>query len=150
MRQAKRLPYSVAWSCRLHQATRPMLSAGDTNYDRRHVLHIDEGIIKLRTGKVGKIDYIIGNLSDSAADFFAGSHVQFDSFSSASLKDASNGRVWLQDGFLLGKQAGTGDPRKNDSEKKCVSFHNELLLRDCQTICEQIITRNGRSLGEAS
>jgi hypothetical protein len=119
-----------------------LLSAGDTNYDRRHVLHIDEGIIKLGTGKAGKIDDIIGNLSDFAADFFAGSHVQFDSFSSASLKDARNGRVWLQDGFLLGEQAGTGRRRKNNSEKKCVSFHNEVLLRDCRAICEQIIARH--------
>jgi hypothetical protein len=46
---------------------------------------------------MGKIDDIVGDLSDFASDFFSRSQVQLDSFSGIALKDAEYGRIRLDD-----------------------------------------------------
>ena len=85
-----------------------MLSAGDANYDRRNIFHIDERVEIFRAGQIRKVDDTVSHLSDFAAQFFSRSQVQLGRFARAALKDASNACISLQAGFVLSERAGTG------------------------------------------
>jgi hypothetical protein len=85
-----------------------VLSAGDANYDRRNIFHIDERVEIFRAGQIRKVDDTVSHLSDFAAQFFSRSQVQLGRFARAALKDASNACISLQAGFVLSERAGTG------------------------------------------
>ena len=53
-----------------------------------------------------KMDDIVGNLFDPAADFLSRIQVQLDSFAGAALEDADDGRVGLQTDLILSEQIG--------------------------------------------
>ena len=65
--------------------------------------------------------------------------MQVDRFGRAALKNAGNGRVGLQCGFILSQLASAGYCRGDDSNKKRVAFHNPLVLRDFCSIGKQIM-----------
>ncbi len=90
--------------------TDELLSAGDANYDRRNIFHIDERVeIRLgrctcppavfRARQIRKVDDIVSHLGDFAAHFFSRSQVQLDRFAHTALKDASDACLSLQDWF---------------------------------------------------
>jgi hypothetical protein len=118
-----------------------LLSAGDTNYDRRNILHIDERVEIFRACQIRKVDDIISHLGDFASHFFSRSQMQLDRFARAALKDARHGRVRLQSGFVLRQRAGEGCRGEDDSNKKRVGFHNPVVLRDFWSIGQQIIAQ---------
>jgi len=64
------------------------------------------------------MDDVFSDSCQFAAHFFSGSETQLDSFAGAALKKAEDGGVWLQDGFFLGEQIGTGNRRDDDSDNK--------------------------------
>jgi hypothetical protein len=64
--------------------------------------------------------------------------VQLDSFAGAALKDAQHARIRLQGGLFLSEQTGAGHRRNNESKTR-ITFHDEVVLRDFRSICEQII-----------
>jgi len=71
------------------------LFAADSNYDRRNIFHIDEGVEILRAGQIRKMDDAVGHLRDFASHFFSRSQMQLNRFARTPLKDASNRRVSL-------------------------------------------------------
>lgn len=94
-----------------------VLSAGDANYDRRNIFHIDE-CVEIRLGRctcppavfparqIRKVDDTVSHLGDSADHFFSRSQVQLDRLARAALKDASDACISLQAGFVLSERAG--------------------------------------------
>jgi len=91
---------------------------------------------------MGKIDNIVGDLSDFASDFFSRSQVQLDSFSGVSLKDAEYGRIRLDGSFFLREQAGARERCNDDnSEKEVNGVSYRLVLGHFRAICEQIMIR---------
>jgi len=67
---------------------------------------------------MGKKDDVVGYLADSSSYLFSRSQVQLDSFTRVALKETEYSRIRLERGSFLRQQAGTGDRRNNDSEKK--------------------------------
>src|SRR5262245_45516169 len=124
-------------TCLLQQS----LSPSHTNDYRRNIFHIHESVEVFRASKIGEMNDVVRYLCEFAAHFLSRSQVQFDTFTCAPLKKADHGRVRLQGGFLLGKRAGTGYGPNDDSNKKRVAFHNQLLLDDCSSVYEQIIAK---------
>jgi len=104
-----------------------LLSAGHANYNGRDIFHIDERIEKFRARQIRKMDDAVGNLRDFASHVFARSQVQLHTLADGSLKDAEDGRIRLQGNFFLGEQTGAGHRRKDDSKKKRVTFHDQLV-----------------------
>ena len=85
-----------------------MLSAGDANYDRRNVFHINERVEIFRAGQIRKVDDIVSHLRDFASHFFSGPQVQLHTFTGTALKDTGDARISLQAGFVLGQRDGAG------------------------------------------
>jgi hypothetical protein len=83
------------------------LSAARSNHDCCNVFPIDEGIEKFCASQMRKMDDIVGNLFDPAANFLSRIQVQLDSFASGALQDANDGRVGLQTDLILSGQTGT-------------------------------------------
>jgi len=83
------------------------LSAARSNHDCCNVFPIDEGIEKFCASQMRKMDDIVGNLFDPAANFLSRIQVQLDSFAGAALEDANDGRVGLQTDLILSGQTGT-------------------------------------------
>ena len=97
---------------------RQWLSAADTNHHGRNVLRIDEGVEVFRASKIGETNHVVRYLRDFASHFLSRSQVELDNFPSAALKKTDDSGIRLQGGFFLSEQAGTGDRRNNDYEKK--------------------------------
>src|SRR5581483_7774843 len=92
---------------------------------------------------MGKINDIVGNLSNSPSDLFSGSQVQLNHFASVALKNADYSRIRLDGGFFLGEQTGTSARHDHNSEKKCETFHDQLVLPHSASKGQQIKTENG-------
>ena len=85
-----------------------MLSAGDANYARRNIFHIDERIEIFRAGQIRKVDDTVSHLGDFAAHFFSRSQVQLDRLAGAALKDTSDACISLQASFVPSERAAAG------------------------------------------
>jgi hypothetical protein len=71
-----------------------------------------------------KMDDIVGNLFDPAADFLSRIQVQLDSFAGAALEDANDGRVGLQTGLILSEQIGA-----NCCQEQCKKKWTCFMIR---------------------
>ena len=63
--------------------------------------------------------------------------MQLDSFAGAALKNAEHSRIRLQAGFFLGEQTRTGERCNDGSKKKCVTFHDQFVVRHWRAIGQQ-------------
>ena len=108
---------------RLWCESQDLLFAGDTNYHRRNVFHIDECVEIFRASKIGKMNDVVRYLCDFAAHFLSRSQVELHNFPSVALKKTDDRSVRLQGGFILGEQTGTGERCNEEREKNGIVFH---------------------------
>jgi len=104
-----------------------VLSAGDANYDRRNVFHINERVEIFRAGQIRKVDDIVSHLRDFASHFFSGPQVQLHTFTGTVLKDSGDARISLQAGLVLGQRGGAGYAAWGRAYKGIVTLVDERV-----------------------
>ena len=72
-----------------------LLSAADTNHDRRNIFYINECVKIFSASRIGKMNDVVGYLGDFASHFFTGSQVQLNTFTGAACKKIGDRRVRL-------------------------------------------------------